>query len=268
MAHKMREAVFCFVWVVCSIGTNLCNGNNQMYKDKFEVGIFTCSNTVKMNYRFLKPITVDLNEKYPLVLFLHGSGERGTDNEKQLNLGVWKFACEDMQTRYPCFVIAPQCPQECKWVDVDWEADWHSMPENPSKYMKAVLELVDNMMTQYPIDKQRIYVTGVSMGGFGTWDLIQRRPKFFAAAVPLCGGGDMNCAPDLKDVPIWAFHNKGDDSVKSKRSRDMVEAIKRAGGHPIYTEYNVNNHNCWDAAYDDRDMYKWMFSQFRELVKE
>ncbi|OHB49277.1 MAG: hypothetical protein A2Y10_03300 [Planctomycetes bacterium GWF2_41_51] len=239
-----------------------------MYKDKFEVGIFTCSNTVKMNYRFLKPITVDLNEKYPLVLFLHGSGERGTDNEKQLNLGVWKFACEDMQTRYPCFVIAPQCPQECKWVDVDWEADWHSMPENPSKYMKAVLELVDNMMTQYPIDKQRIYVTGVSMGGFGTWDLIQRRPKFFAAAVPLCGGGDMNCAPDLKDVPIWAFHNKGDDSVKSKRSRDMVEAIKRAGGHPIYTEYNVNNHNCWDAAYDDRDMYKWMFSQFRELVKE
>jgi len=264
----MRDVVFCCVWFLSSIAANICNGNNQMYKDKFEAGIFTCSNTAKMNYRFLKPITIDPNKKYSLVIFLHGAGERGSDNEKQLYWGVWKFACDDMQSKYPCYVIAPQCPQECKWVDVDWEADSHIMPKNSSKYMQAVLELIDKIVTQYPIDRQRIYVTGLSMGGFGTWDMIQRRPKFFAAAVPLCGGGDVNCAPSIQDVPIWAFHNKGDNSVKSKRSRDMIEAIKKAGGHPIYTEYNVDSHNCWDAAYNDRDLYKWMFSQVRKQIKD
>jgi predicted peptidase len=239
-----------------------------MCKDKFESQAFTCSNTAILNYRFLKPLAVDPNRKYPLVIFLHGAGERGSDNEKQLFWGAWKFACEDMQNKYPCYVIAPQCPQDYKWVDTDWTADSHIMPKNPSKYMQAVLELIDKTITQYPVDTRRIYVTGLSMGGFGTWDMIQRRPKFFAAAVPMCGGADVNCAPEIKDVPIWAFHNKGDDTVKVKRSYDMIEAIKKAGGHPIYTEYDVNNHNCWEPAYNDPAMYKWMFSQILKHGKD
>jgi predicted peptidase len=168
-----------------------------------------------------------------------------------------------MMQKYPCFVLAPQCPQDSKWVDVDWSADYHTMPAKPSKHMQAVLKLVDTMVQKLPVDMNRIYVTGISMGGYGTWDIIQRRPSFFAAAVPVCGGGDANQAPVLKDLPIWTFHNKGDDVVKSKRSSDMIAAIKKAGGKPRYTEYDVAGHNCWDTTYNDMEMYKWLFAQSR-----
>ena len=126
------------------------------------------------------------------------------------------------EDREAAFVIAPQCPEGKKWVEIDWSADSHTMPAEPSEPLAAVFELVDTLLKTQPIDAKRIYITGLSMGGYGTWDAIQRRPDMFAAAVPVCGGGDPALAKQIQFTPIWAFHGDQDQAVKVKRSRVKV----------------------------------------------
>jgi predicted peptidase len=195
------------------------------------------------------------------VIFYHGAGERGDDNVKQLVHGMNDFASDDIMAKYPCFVVAPQCPNGDQWVDVPWSADSHKMPEKPTEPMRLSLELITSLQSEFSIDASRLYVTGLSMGGFGTWDAIQRYPNRFAAAVPICGGGDTEFAKQLLHVPIWAFHGEADTAVKPLRSRDMIAAIKAAGGSPKYTEYPGVGHNSWAATYANREMYAWLFSQ-------
>ena len=130
--------------------------------------------------------------------------------------------------------------------------------------MRLSLELITSLQKELSIDEDRIYVTGLSMGGFGVWDAIQRHPKRFAAAAPVCGGGDPAYAKDIAHVPIWAFHGDADGAVKPMRSRDMIAALKEAGGEPKYTEYPGVGHNSWAATYANRDLYSWLFAQKRE----
>jgi predicted peptidase len=212
-------------------------------------------------YRLLKPEGYDPAKKYPLVIFLHGAGERGNDNEAQLKHGVKEFVKSDVRKKYPCFLIAPQCPTRQVWAGLEGGFGSHKQAAKPSEPGRLVLELIGAMQKEYSIDPNRIYLTGLSMGGYGTWDLLARRPKLFAAGAPVCGGGDESTAEKIANIPIWVFHGDKDTSVPVARSRTMVEALKKAGGHPKYTEYPGVGHNSWDKAYADPELMKWLFAQ-------
>lgn len=232
-------------------------------RDRFEKREYAAADGAKLPYRLLKPTNYDPKQNYPLVIFLHGAGERGTDNTRQLVHGMADFASDKIMETYPAFVIAPQCPDDQQWVDVPWSADEHQMPERPSASLRQTLELVAAMQKEFSIDVGRIYVTGLSMGGFGAWDCIQRRPELFAAAAPVCGGGDAALAAEIKDVPVWAFHGDADGAVKVRRSRDMIAALKAVGGSPKYTEYKSVGHDSWTATYRNPEFFEWLFAQQR-----
>ncbi len=235
--------------------------------DKFEAREFTGSNGKVLKYRLLKPIDFeakpkgDDQQKYPLVLFLHGAGERGDDNVRQLIHGGGNFADEALRKRYPTFVVAPQCPEEKKWVEVPWDAQEHAMPAEPSESLALVFELLESLQKEFPVDENRLYGVGLSMGGYGTWDILQRKPGLLAAAAPICGGGDPAYADGFKATPVWAFHGSEDFAVAPRRSRDMIAALKAAGGRPIYTEYEGVGHNSWTPTFDNRLTWDWLFAQ-------
>lgn len=212
----------------------------------------------KLLYRLYRPKTSD---RVPLVLFLHGAGERGDDNAAQLRHGVKQFLAQ--QEKYPCVVVAPQCPKGKKWNEVDWHAASHLTPEKPSDPFASLIPLLEALQKELPVDPKRLYVTGLSMGGYGTWDLITRLPDTFAAAAPVCGGGDETKAAAIAKVPQWIFHGGADKVVKPERSRHMVEALQKAGAEPKYTEYPGVGHNSWDKAYADPELWAWMFAQRR-----
>jgi predicted peptidase len=230
-------------------------------KVTLEKKTYTDAKGKTLPYRLMVPESVEAGKKYPLVVFLHGAGERGTNNEAQLVHGIKDFSSAEHRQKYPCFLIAPQCPEKEKWGDWTVNAGLSKEPTEPSR---LVMELVDTLIKDQPIDTKRIYITGLSMGGFGTWDLISRYPDKFAAAVPICGGGDPRQAEKIARIPIWCFHGTKDNAVKVERSRDMIEAIKKAGGKPKYTEYPDEGHASWVPAYKDEEMFKWLFDQKRE----
>lgn len=223
--------------------------------------VFKGSNGGSLPYQLMAPAQVEKGKTYPLVIFLHGAGERGNDNQKQSVHGVPQFASEANRKKYPCFLIAPQCPEGKKWAEVDWSADTHETPKEPSEPAKLLLELIAQFTKDHSVDSERIYLTGLSMGGYGTWDLLARHPELFAAGVPVCGGGDEKTAPLLKKVPIWAFHGAKDTVVKPARSRNMIKAILEAGGQPKYVEYPEVGHDSWNKAYSDPELFAWLFAQ-------
>jgi len=233
----------------------------------FEAETFQDSAGNELNYRILKPADYDTSKTYPLVLFLHGASERGSDNVSQLKWGVSHFADPKFREKYPAFVVAPQVPEGETWGGLpkrDPGSATYSMPlrDDPTQPMKLTISLLDSLEQRYAIDVSRIYVTGLSMGGFGTFDLIQRMPNKFAAAVPICGGGDTSKAFLLKDVPLWIFHGSKDEVVSPEFSRSMVSGIRIAGGSPGYTEYPDQGHiGAWVQAYSNSHLYKWMFNQ-------
>lgn len=216
----------------------------------------------KFPYRLLKPAKIAEGTKYPLVIFLHGAGERGSDNDKQLAHGVPQFVAN--HDRYPCFLIAPQCPDGKKWVEVDWATDSHTQPKDPGEVGRLLLGLIEKSIQQLAVDPKRVYLTGLSMGGYGAWDLAARRPDLFAAVAPVCGGADEAMAAKIKDLPIWAFHGAKDTVVKPARSRTMIAALEKAGGMPKYTEYPDVGHDSWNPAYGDPEFYLWLFAQKKD----
>ncbi|MFI5379980.1 MAG: prolyl oligopeptidase family serine peptidase, partial [Tepidisphaerales bacterium] len=192
-------------------------------------------------------------------------GGRGADNIGQIRDAspntAAKFALPKYQEKFPCFVVAPQCPADRKWVDVDWSAASHTMPARPTDELRMAVEVLEQLRKEFPVDGRRIYVTGISMGGYGTWDVIARHPNYFAAAAPICGGGDEATAGRIASIPIWCFHGGKDGAVKPQRSRNMIEALKKAGGQPRYTEYPNEGHGSWVPAYNEADFLPWLFAQ-------
>ncbi|MFG0263320.1 MAG: prolyl oligopeptidase family serine peptidase [Novipirellula sp. JB048] len=219
-----------------------------------------------IGYRLMKPATIEPGKSYPLVLFLHGSGERGEDNAAQLAYFPRAMASEKHRDAFPCFVLAPQCRQGEKWVDVDWsDSAATAMAESPTPMMRAAIEMLKRTLAEHPVDASRVYITGLSMGGYGAWDLVARHPQWFAAAVIVCGGGDDAQAAKLAELPIWVFHGDADSVVPVARSRNMVAAIRDAGGETIkYSELPGVGHASWHHAYaDDSGAIPWMFDQQR-----
>lgn len=222
----------------------------------------------KLNYRFLQPETKK-GELYPLVLFLHGAGERGDDNTAQLVHVTHRFSDPKLQAAHPTFVIAPQCPKESYWPSGTFSKNWGVFTPSDSlnTEMSLIMELLAEAQEKYPIDPSRIYVAGLSMGGFGTWDFLRRFPNYFAAGIPVCGGGYPAEAERLAQIPIWVLHGADDNVVPASMSRDMVDAIKEAGGDPTYTEFPGVGHASWNPAFPAYDespfIYDWLFGQHR-----
>lgn len=221
----------------------------------------------KLPYRLLRPTPFDPAVKYPLVLWLHGAGERGTSNDHINYMGVL-FAADKVRAQHPCFVIAPQCDKAFRWVETDWGARKpHTQPAEPSVPMGLTLALMEQQLQALPVDRARIYVSGLSMGGYGSWDIMARRPDWFAAAAIMCGGADDSTAARIAHIPQWIFHGDSDNIVPVERSRSMVAALKAAGGTPRYTEVAGRNHFVWDDAMNNPEFFTWLFSQRKAEAK-
>ena len=221
---------------------------------------------LRMPYRLRIPKALDTRMRLPLVLFFHGSGERGDDNQKQLHHGVGRFATS--QSEHPCFVLAPQCPTHLDSQPVMWTGERERMRSlklapQAAIPLRTALEIMIGIQAKFPIDMDRIYVTGISIGGFASWEALIRYPQKFAAAIPICGGGDASFARQIAHIPVWAFHGANDSTVPVQCSRRMIEMIEKAGGHPRYTEYPGVGHNSWDRAYAEPGLLSWLFSQCR-----
>lgn len=223
--------------------------------------VFTNAAGAKMPYRWAEPTEVTPGSTYPLVVLFHGAGERGTDNVAQLRWGADELLGYMRENGIKGYFVAGQVADGKLWVDTPWENTSHRMNEKPSEMMALFFELLDKIVADCPIDRSRIYVTGASMGGYATWDAIQRRPDFFAAAFPCCGGGDAHLAWKIRNVPIWVWHGDSDTTVPVCRSRDMVAALWAVDGRVRYTEVPGCGHAVCIPAYRSKETLKWLFSQ-------
>ncbi len=213
-------------------------------------------------YQLLAPESIESAASYPLVVFLHGAGERGGDGERHLTWFPQVMAEPRNRKRYPCYVLALQCRIERQWVDVRWDDEGSTpMPSEPSMDLQRVIAAVEELFTFAAIDRRRVYLTGLSMGGYGAWDLAMRRPHWFAALLPICGGGDQKRVGRITAVPTWVFHGADDDVVPVSRSREMVAALREAGAAPQYSEIEGRGHDSWLDAYGPKGALDWMFAQ-------
>lgn len=199
-------------------------------------------------YRLIMPENYDDTKSYPMLVFFHGAGERGNDNELQFFHCV-QYLADNMPE--DCIIVAPQCPINNQWVDTPWANGAYSVENVPeSNELKAVIELVEELQIKYSVDADRIYAAGISMGGFATWDVMMRHNDIFAAGIPVCGGGDISKGELLKETPLFVFHAVDDTSVPVSGSRNSVQAIKDAGGTLVeYTEYTTGGHGIWNQAF-------------------
>lgn len=257
---ELKLTQFALWMLLFNIG---CITNLAAQSSLFSYEKYTSANGKTLNYRQLVS-DYDGVTKYPLVIFLHGSGERGSDNEAQLKWGVLNFATSQNLKMYRPIVIAPQCPENMSWEH--FSEDGNSLEAEPSEPMKLLVELINQSIEKLPIDPNRIYITGLSMGGFGTFDAILRYPNLFAAAVPVCGGGIVSKASEISHIPMWIFHGALDEAVDPKRSLEMVQALTNSGGNPGFTQYPEAGHFSWVAAYSDEMMMQWLFSK-RKLLR-
>lgn len=214
-----------------------------------------------VRYRWSAPATLEPGKTYPLVLFLHGAGERGDDNKAQLKHGVLPIIEGAEKLGDACFLIAPQCPAGRWWSPIDRVTMQLADAAKPNPLLEAVLALVDETRKTQPIDPKRLYVTGISMGGYATWDLLGRVPNKITAAIPICGGGDPALVVKFKTVPLWAFHGDADPMVPVSATETMVTALRNAGGIPKLTIYPDIEHDSWTRTYSDPEVIRWLFAQ-------
>ncbi|GEM_PF-2511879 len=268
--------------------------------NRFQSGSYA-SKEGALPYRIFMPENYVTTQKYPLILTLHGAGERGTDNNAQIALHrlAESWAEDSAQRKQKSFVVSPQCPGNGQWVDV---AGWDKVYTNTATMAQSApltlaVKLVDSLVKALPIDTDRIYVTGISMGGYGTWDLIERYPGKFAAAVPLSGGCDTSKHALLKNFPVWTFHGAVDGTVPPNATRSMIAKFKAdgdavteytskyapyfgnatitraalttaidGGAKKLYGEYTDGSHDIWSQTYDDALLARWLFKQVRQPV--
>jgi predicted peptidase len=198
--------------------------------------------TISLNYLLYLPQDYfSSKDDYPLILFLHGAGERGDDLDLVKIHGIPKIV--EQQKDFPFITIAPQCPLDRWWVD-----PW---------LLEGLNALVDKISSAYRVDESRIYLTGLSMGGFGTWYLSMAYPEKFAAIAPICGGGMPWMAYRIKDMPVWAFHGAKDETVPIQRSEEIVAALRKIGGNIKFTIYPDAGHDSWTETYNNPELYKW-----------
>jgi len=218
-------------------------------RSKFEAKSFQSKHTaMNLPYQILLAQNYKKNKKYPLIIHLHGYDKRGNDNQKPLERVENYFY--QAQEHKDCIVIIPQCPKNLTWES--------------AKVRQTTFELIQEIEKNYSIDTQKIYITGLSMGGFGVWSFLESYPQKFAAAIAICGGGNPESVPKFKNTVLWIFHGAKDESVSVENSRKMFNALKKAGAKPKYREYPELAHNSWDAAFQEKELWQWIFEQKRK----
>jgi predicted peptidase len=252
------------LWGLCGYGWRPSQGAPV---SAFEARSWKISASKSIPYRLFIPKNRIAGRKYPIMLALHGAGEKGTNNTSQLNHAFNNFWADDsIQKDNPCFVVAPQCPADGQWVTSPPPWNNYDFTQKPiTDNLKAVMDILDSLEREFPIDRDREYVSGMSMGGAGTWYTIMYAPARFAAAVPVCGESDPGQAENLDRVNIWTFHEVDDPTVSVKVTQETVKAIRAVGGSRLkYTEYPASlgyGHESWKPAGKDPALHRWVFSQ-------
>jgi len=242
--------------------------NLDIEEVSFESSSFN-SGKDSLPYRFLLPEKASVNNKIPLLLFLHGSGERGNDNEKQLVHGSKFFAEAVINKQHTALIVFPQCAEGDYWANIDRQIqDDGGISFNfkaggaPTKSMRLLVGLIDSLVQLDYIDKSRIYVGGLSMGGMGTFELLWRRPELFAAAFPICGGGNPEIVKSYNTkTAVWIFHGGADPVVSPEYSSSMFKSMQKAGMQVKLSLYPDYGHNVWDAFFQDQEFLEWLFSK-------
>ena len=225
------------------------------------------SGTDTLNYRILFPKDFDKEKQYPLLLVLHGAGERGSNNESQLVHGGDLFLKDSVREQFPAIVIFPQAPKDDYWARVEvnrdvkpFEFDFKNKEES-SESLTLVMNLMDQMVNEKFVNNDQVYVGGLSMGGMGTFEIIYKKPEMFAAAFAICGGANTEIAQEYPDnFNIWLFHGEKDDIVLPKYSKSMAREINHYGGNAKLSLYPDDNHNSWDSAFSEPYLLPWLFS--------
>ena len=209
---------------------------------------FSFNITFQMEYLLFLPESYaqSTNQKFPLILFLHGAGERGRDLDSVKRHGIPKIV--ETNPDFPFIAVSPQCPED-SW----WTSELHT-----------INGLIEEVVEKYQVDTSRIYLTGLSMGGFGTWSLASMYPERFAAIAPVCGGGEVRqILRSLVEMPIWTFHGQKDDVIPFSRSEEIVTALKKHGSSIKFTIYPEAGHDSWTKTYDNPELYKWFLKHSR-----
>ncbi|OIP83190.1 MAG: hypothetical protein AUK44_06040 [Porphyromonadaceae bacterium CG2_30_38_12] len=247
-------AWFCMALSISMLSQNLA----------FEKRIFTLNGDT-LRYRILFPEHYDATQKYPLVLFLHGSGERGNDNEKQLTHGATLFTNTTNRTQFPSIVVFPQCPENGSWVNITEEEDDSfilNKSKTPTEPMQLVIRLILSLRKTEAVDKKRMYVMGLSLGGMGTFDIVCRHPKLFAAAIPICGAAEMVQLKKVKHMAIRMYHGDADKSVSVKYAQNAYIELKAIGAQKVQIIiFKGVGHNSWEHAFRYPDFLSWMYSK-------
>ncbi|QCK14507.1 carboxylesterase family protein [Mangrovivirga cuniculi] len=252
--------------ILLLLTSTILSAQNEHY-DLYEKKVFETKNG-DLQYRIMYPENFSEDKKYPVVLFLHGSGERGSDNTKQLIHGSSLFASDENRKEFPAIVIFPQCPKDAYWSNMTTEVT-EGIPERkyeysapPSPPLAKVIALMEDMLTKSYTDNDRFYVAGLSMGGMGTFEILYREPDLFVAAVPICGGGNSDMVKGYASkISLWIFHGAKDNIVDPIGSLNMAKGILEAGGYPMLTLFEDANHNSWDPAFAHPGLLEWMFSK-------
>lgn len=261
--RKMKRKSCYLVVVALSFLFNLTTTWSQPQAYYSEAAFVSGIDT--LNYRVLWPKDFDTSQNYPLVVFLHGAGERGHDNMAQLTHGGQWFV--DARDSFPAIVVFPQCPPSDYWANVTIDREVQplaiSFPKNepPTTALSLVMELLDDMSAHSYVNTNQIYLGGLSMGGMGTFELLSRKPDVFAAAFSICGAGAPDTVENFAEiVPMWIFHGAKDNVVSPHYSITMVSSLLNAGGTPNFSLYAQDNHNSWDSAFGEPELLSWLFS--------
>lgn len=237
--------------------------NTAMLKSIFTSHETTKANGGKMVYRLYVPSNYDPEKEYPLLLFLHGAGERGDNNEGQFAHVITDLFQVENTPVDDAIILIPQCPNNNQWVDTPWaNGNYSTSRVAESDELKTVMRIIGELKETYSVDDNRVYAMGISMGGFGTWDLLMRHGDVFAAGVPICGGADVSKAADLAKIPIRTYHGGADTVVPFAGTRAMATAIE--GNDPVdfaYKEYPGVGHDVWTRVAQDPSVIKWLFEQ-------
>ncbi len=222
-------------------------------------------NGFSLPYQVMFPDNYDANKEYPLVVMLHGAGERGSDNQAQLTHGK-EFLTGHFLSDYPAIVIVPQCPADNYWSNVSRHLIDDKMTltfgrsDQPTLAMSTLIQLIQDWLSSGKVDLSRVYVGGLSMGGMGTFELLWRMPNVFAAAFPICGGADISKLPIYaKHTAVWIFHGDEDSVVPVQNSRTIYSRLKELGCDVEYTEYKGVNHGSWVNAFQEKELVPWLF---------
>ncbi|WP_199120151.1 prolyl oligopeptidase family serine peptidase [Pedobacter sp. ASV28] len=219
-----------------------------------------------LKYRILYPKNFDSSKKYPVILFLHGRGESGNDNEKQLTHGGKLFLDDNFRKSYEVITIFPQCAESSYWANVEIETvndkRFFTFVKGgkATKSMSLLLQFTDQFLKNNFVEPTRIYVGGLSMGGMGTFEILRRKSKTFAAAFAICGGDNVQNVKKYKNIPLWIFHGGLDDVVTPQFSYGIYRELKKLGNEPKFTVYLKANHNSWDSAFAEPNLLPWLLS--------